>query len=425
MRNGSGTWYGSLDRLQKGALGYAFVMLVAIAALVASGAGSGTASDTEIAQPLTSTAPALDAPISATGTLQAVATGTPTSIIAPPILLRPSPSLSASPTVVATLLPAPTATSAPTPTPLATPAPPTPAPSVTLVQAAPDAFAQGTAEGVVLGPDGALALAPAVSDDFTGGMLDTATWQFAPWSPGGTVSVRDGIVTVNVAAIRTARTFVHGTFEARVRFTAGPPPFENIAWSADLNGPTAIMIGEPVDDPGHLYARIKQEGREEQRVQLPDSFDDYHVYRIVWGAARVDFSVDGTLRATIPATLDTPMQAWISAATAGHTTVVDWARIRAADPSSGIFTSAKLDAGGDVPWRIMQMDASIPPGAAVAVRTRTSTDGQIWSMYEPLAGNGVIASPPGRYFQYEIAFSGAGGATPSIRSVTVSHTSAA
>jgi len=293
-------------------------------------------------------------------------------------------------------------------------------PAVTLAQTASDAFVHGTARGVALGPDGALALALAVSDDFTGSALDTATWQFAPWSPGGTVSVRDGTVTVNVAAIRTARTFVHGTLEARVQFTAGPPPFENIAWSADLNGTTAIMIGEPVDDPGHLYARIKQEGKDDKRVQLPDSFDTYHIYRIAWGATQVDFYVDGVLRAAIPVTLDTPMRAWISAATAGHAPVVDWARVLAYDTPDGTFTSAKLDAGGDVTWRTVQIDAAIPDGTAVAIRTRTSVDGRIWSMYEPLTSDGV-ASPPGRYFQYEIAFSGTETASPAIRSITVSH----
>lgn len=422
MRGGSGTWYGSLDRLQKGALGYALVLLVVIAVLFGAGAGAGTADDTEIAQSLSGTAPVFSASIPATETAPvAAATDAPTSaaVSAPPTV--PALPTAAAPSPASTARPIPTSTPAPTPTPRSTPAPAPSAPSVTLAQTAPDAFAQGMAEDVALGPDGALALAPAVSDDFTGGALDTAAWQFAPWSPGGTVSVRDGTVTVNVASIRTVRRFVHGTFEARVQFTAGPPPFENIAWSADLNGPTAIMIGEPVDDPGHLYARIKQEGREEQRVQLPDAFDGYHVYRIAWGVARVDFYVDDALRATIPATLDTPMQAWISAATAGHAPVVDWARVLAADPSSGTFTSAKLDAGGDVAWRAVQMDATIPPGTMIALRTRTSPDGRFWSAFESVAANGVITSPPGRYFQYEIALSGTGGLSPAIRSIAVSR----
>jgi len=414
----SRTWYRSLDRLQRGALAYSLVMFVVIVLLFISGAGS--ADGTNAPESLNETA-ALPPAASATATVREAETRVPTApVIGTSASSLPPTNAPASPTAGATAAPAPTATVVSAPTVGIPTSPTASAPSVTLPQTADD-FAQGTGRGVALGPDATLTLAPTISDDFQGSALDTATWQFVPWSPGGTASVRDDTVTVNVAAIRTARTFVHGTFEARVRFTAGPPPFENIAWSADLNGPTAIMIGEPVDDPGHLYARIKQAGQDDRRVRLPDTFDSYHVYRIAWGTTQVEFSVDGVPRATISATLDTPMRAWISAATAGHAPVVDWARVLVYDTPDGTFTSAKLDMGGDTVWRALRLDALTPPGTALVIRTRTSLDGRIWSAYEPVAADGGVVSPPGRYLQYELALSGTPTASPAIRSVIITH----
>jgi hypothetical protein len=413
---------GQLGRLEKGAIVYALILLVVIALLAVSGAGAGK-NDTDASKSLGGTGVAVLAVPTGGSALDAGgASATPLTVAPTPVTLPAGPL-----TAPATRIPiavAPTVTPVPTRKVAASPIPVVsapPAPSATLVQLA-DAFALGTMHRVALGPDGALTLAPAVSDDFTGPSLDTTTWQFVQWSPGGTVSQRDGTVTVNLAAIRTARTFVQRTLEARVLFTAGPPPFENIAWSADLNGPTAIMIGEPVDDPGHLYARIKQEGQAERRVLLPDAFDAYHVYRIAWGASVVEFFVDDVRAATIPAALDTPMRAWISAATAGHAPTVDWARVLAYDASQGAFISTELDAGGDATWGAVQVDATAAAGTALAVRTRTSSDGRTWSAYAPLGVSGEVQSPPGRYLQYEIALSGTESASPTIRSVSAAYT---
>src|SRR6185437_5920647 len=127
-----------------------------------------------------------------------------------------------------------------------------------------------------------------------------------------------GGVTVNIAAIRSRQTFVHRTLEARVRFTRGQQPLQNIAWSADLNGTTAIPIGEPPSDPEHLYSRVKHDGDADRLMPLPVSLDDgaYHTYRIGWGIDQVDFSVDDVLRGTIQIALDEPMYTWVSAASA-------------------------------------------------------------------------------------------------------------
>jgi hypothetical protein len=280
------------------------------------------------------------------------------------------------------------------------------------------ALAQGNAQALAPDSTGALALVPTLADDFIAPALDTDHWRVVPWGAGGSASVRDGITTVNVAALRSQRPFVHRALAARLRFTGGA--FQNLAWSADLNGPTAILIGVPASDPAHLYARVKREGQPDWLAPLPvdPATGEYHIYRIDWRADRIDFSVDGVVRATVPMAIDSPLFAWLSAASS-RPMDVDWARVEDYPATEGTYISQPVDAGRQVAWQTLQVRGMMADGTGIAVRTRSSVDGMAWSDYEAVGADGRVASPPGRYLQYAITVNGTAGASPTVAAVNI------
>jgi hypothetical protein len=332
-------------------------------------------------------------------------TATPVAAASPPVAAVSTvtvviPTLAASPPPSARSSPPPVATS-----------------SVVLSQGA-IAFAQGDARGLASDPAGALSLVPTLGDNFDAPTLDASQWRVVPWGAGGTVQTREGTATIDVAALRSQRPFVHRTLTARVRFTGGV--FQNLAWSADLNGPTAILIGVPAADPAHLYARVKHEGEADRLVQLPVSLADgeYHVYQVAWQANQIDFAVDGAVRATIQVALDAPMFAWLSSASA-QSLAADWIWIDDYSSTAGTFTSQPIEASQSLIWHTLRVRGALLDGTRVQPSTRTSMDGVIWSQFASVADDGKIASPPGRYLQYRIVVDGTAMSSPTINAVFV------
>jgi hypothetical protein len=272
---------------------------------------------------------------------------------------------------------------------------------------------------VALGADSNLSLIPALSDDFTGTTLNGVTWSTSVWGSGGNAAVSNGGVTVDGAGIASRQTFTQRTFEARVLFTAGPPAYQNIGWSPDMSS-SWILIGEPGYDPAHVYARVNTGSDAEQLVQLPVTLGSYHTYKIVWGASQIDFYVDGTLATSINAALNNPMAEWISSGAFGHPLTVDWMRALQYAPTSGTYTSNVLDAGASTPWQALAWVGAVPSGATLTGQTRSSADAATWSAYQPLGAGGAIASPAGRYLQYQLSLGGTATVSPSVTSVTVS-----
>ena len=397
---------GRLNRLQRATLAYAVVLLVLIAALIAT----GTVPLAPVSQPTAAPRRAVATSISSTP----VPTTARAAAFAPSAPPRTTPAVipTAPPPAIATATAPASFTPAARPTLSSLPTPPVIARTQTSA-----AFAQGNGTGVSLGPDGALSLSPTVSDDFDAA-VDAAQWQIVPWGGGGTAAVDQGAVTVTIAAIHTRRVFVHRILEARARFTIGAP-FQNLAWSADLNGATAILIGTPASDPDHLYARTKQAGQEDQLTPLPVALADgaFHVYRIAWEAEQVEFAVDGVVRATLPVALDAPMYAWISAASATPLTV-DWVRVLDYGQVEGTFMGPTLDGGAGARWTHLTVSGTIPAGSAVLVRTQTSADGVMWSDDTPLGADGTVASPMGRYLRYVLTLNGDGATSPTVMAVT-------
>src|SRR5947209_13942553 len=114
------------------------------------------------------------------------------------------------------------------------------------------------------------------------------------------------------------------------------------------------------------------------------------------------------------------MGAWLSVGPTGHALAVDWARVLQYSATSGTFTSAALDAGASTPWQAVTLSSSTPAGTTLTVQTRTSSDGTTWSAYQAVGSGGAIASPAGRYLQYQVAFAGSATASPSVSQLTVS-----
>ncbi len=351
-------------------------------------------------------------------------TAAPTAPIAPPSAadtLHPETQITASADIpLSTVSVVPTAIpTAPPTTPLTTrpTSPPTrPTPRRLTIATT------GTTQGMLRAPDGALVLAPVVADEFDGPDINSAQWQVAPWGGGGTAIARGGMATLTIAAIRTQRAFVRRTVSARIRFTAGVP-LQNLAWSADLNGGTAILIGKLPTDPDHVYARVKEVGSVDRAILLPVALDDgeFHDYRIAWGNTQADFFVDGVVRASVPVAIDQPMYAWLSVASAGPF-VADWLRVEEYGGANGTLVTAPLDAGERVNWEMLSVGSETPTGTTVVATTRTSDDGRAWSTPDALGQGGVIVSPPGRYLIVEIRLIGSPNGTPRLLALDATAT---
>ena len=119
------------------------------------------------------------------------------------------------------------------------------------------------------------------------------------------------------------------------------------------------------------------------------------------------FYVDGIYQATIPGI--SSLNTWVflyhqTPITFGASPMqVDWVRA-GAYPSFGRFTSCALDAGSNAIWQSANTLADVPIGTSFLVRTRTSQDGIDWSEWVEASG-GIIASPAGRYLQYQLELS--------------------
>lgn len=92
--------------------------------------------------------------------------------------------------------------------------------------------------------------------------------------------------------------------------------------------------------------------------------------------------------------------------------------------ASGTWESAVLDRGG-VPSQpgTISWDASMPLGASVAIRTRTSQDKALWSEWTypySNASGSLVTSPLGRYIRIQATLNiGSSGDTPVLHSISV------
>ena len=159
--------------------------------------------------------------------------------------------------------------------------------------------------------------------------------------------------------------------------------------------------------PENIFAWSTENGDPGTFTPLPDLEPDrYYDFRIVWEADRVEFYVDGNLRATHSDVIPGPMYAHATnVAGNDYPLYVDWYRL-ADMPAAGSYDSCAMDAGEPVFWNRLNGFFQTPAGTGLSFRTRTSNDGVSWSAWSgPISGvDSVMVSPQGRYFQYRVDF---------------------
>jgi hypothetical protein len=102
-------------------------------------------------------------------------------------------------------------------------------------------------------------------------------------------------------------------------------------------------------------------------------------------------------------------------------------RTSTAPASKGTYESDVRDAGTVARWGTIRWHAATPPGCLIEISTRsgnTARPDDTWSdwsaAYARADGTGIV-SPSARYLQWRAVFTGAGGATPSLVSVTAAY----
>ncbi|HEY7287454.1 MAG TPA: hypothetical protein VH497_18520, partial [Vicinamibacterales bacterium] len=170
----------------------------------------------------------------------------------------------------------------------------------------------------------------------------------------------------------------------------------------------------------------------EQQTDLGPIPSGFHVYRIDRQTSSattdlVSFYIDGVLRTqhtveTLPAT----MYVYQSNSDGGSPTLdVDRLWVYPSYVPAGTFQSAPLDAGNPTAiWTTAAWNATVPAGASLQVRTRTSADGSAWSAWsDPLTTTGqAITSPSGRFLQYLLELSSTDAtASPVVNAVTMQY----
>jgi hypothetical protein len=88
----------------------------------------------------------------------------------------------------------------------------------------------------------------------------------------------------------------------------------------------------------------------------------------------------------------------------------------------GTYVSKFLDAGGPVAWDAVDYTSSVPSGAGITVKTRTSADSVVWSPWADVVDGAHISSPNNRYLQYQVVMTKSGTEDPSLSDIAISFT---
>ena len=277
--------------------------------------------------------------------------------------------------------------------------------------------------------DGEVRLAGTQGDEFAQATLNASKWVAGTWSGGAyTPTIANSVMSLSNSAgafVRSVGSLPVTTIEGSVTFSA--QPWEHVGW-ASLNFAGGYAIFSTYNTSTNLYARTSTDGATEQQTNLGAIPAGPHTYRIDRQAASptldtISYYVDGTLVAqhsvaTLPA-----MYVYLSnnGGTA-HTLDIDKIWVYPTYTASGTYQSCTQDIGHTLSvWTTADFSANVPAGAALQLRTRTSTNGTSWSGWSaPLTASGQdITSPTGRYLQYLLEFTTS---NPSVSAVVDSVT---
>ena len=289
-------------------------------------------------------------------------------------------------------------------------------------------FGAGTRSGTLVTAtgDGAVALGSANVENFDGSSLPAGYAVGSPWSTGGGATVASGALVVDGAPVRSTATYGPGT---SVEFVAtfGGVPSEHLGFGTDLaNQPWAFFSTRNTTNT--LFARTKTAtGTIDTPISPPEGsyIGAPHRFRVEWATDAIRYYVDGNLVQTHAVTIPTAMQVVMSDFdTDGTSLSVDQVTMLTHAPS-GSFTSRVLDATLSTTWGTLTPTGTTPASTSVSYSTRTgntsSPDGS-WSGWAPVGVGGAIASPSGRYLQYQATLATADPTrTPEVESVTLTY----
>jgi hypothetical protein len=247
--------------------------------------------------------------------------------------------------------------------------------------------------------DGELGLAAAVSSGFEGAALPPG-WSATPWEAGGSAGVAAGQLLVDGARVGTDALFGPGrSLEFTAAFQA--VPFQHLGFGITFD--EAIWAIFSTGSAGTtLQARTAGGGAIDTALGA-GLLGSTHRFRIEWGAASVDYYVDGAPVASHPLVVAQDLRPLASDLAAGGPGLsADWLRMSPFATPGG-FESRIFDAGAPSVWGAVGWSAQTPPGTSAAISVRTG-DGPApdasWSVWTPIPASGSAAGLVGRYVQY-------------------------
>jgi hypothetical protein len=278
--------------------------------------------------------------------------------------------------------------------------------------------------------DGEVRLAGTLGDEYGASVLDPAVWTAGTWN-GGSYTPQPGNGVLSLAG--SSGVFVRSTaavhvtaLEAVARFTAAP--WQHVGWATRDFADNQYLIFSTAAGTDTLFAR-SNDGSGEQTTELGPIPVGFHTYRIeratTTGGHIIRYFVDGAQRAQhIVSVL--PLMHVYQSHNSGAAPALDIDRLWVF-PShvvAGTFTGCPMDAGRPITWTTASWFATVPSGATLSLRTRTSADGAVWTAWSaPLTTSGQhVGSPSGRYLQYLLELTSSNGSnSPTLDSVTIAY----
>ncbi len=267
-----------------------------------------------------------------------------------------------------------------------------------------------------------------LEDYFYGTTLDTSQWVapngFIPTIGSGLIEVMDA---VNGGRIRTINTHTPRRV-AEFRASFGETTYQHIGFS-NFGGQWAIFsTGTGGMGTSNIFAWSTASGDPGIVTTLPDlNLNEFYNFRLVWETDRVEFWVDGVLRATHQVSISGPLYTHATNVQGNNLPMyVDYYRLLNLPPN-GTYRSCTLDVGQVVDWNTLDWMAQTPAGTGVTFRARSSLDGVNWSAWTaPItSAPSTISIPSGRFLQYEATLTtNSSELTPILESVTVSYNGA-
>jgi hypothetical protein len=262
-----------------------------------------------------------------------------------------------------------------------------------------------------VGPAGDVRLLGTFRDTFDAAGLDPR-WISGAWDGSAyTPSAAAGILSLGNATgafVRSASEIAATTFEVRATFAA--VPFQSIGIADDtFNARYARFTTQAAGtnlwattDPG-TGAIATDLG------PIPSGAHSYSLERIAQGATElIRYRIDGVAVAehVVTAGALPALRYLFLSNNGGASPTLDIDTVETDPPfaPSGTFVGCTVDALIVMAWHSLAWDAVVPGSASLAARTRTSIDGVTWSAWSaPVTASGsAIASPPGRYLQYQL-----------------------